>query len=64
MVTKRIKELVKRAATLTYLQCVSDEANYRRSELRNAKKIIKIRSERGLKDGETTAESDSNWNLS
>jgi hypothetical protein len=54
MVTKRIKELVKRAATLTYRKCTNDEANYRWHEVHNAKQILKRRTEKGLKDEETT----------
>lgn len=61
---KRIKELAKIAATKTYIQCVSDEANYRRSEIKNAKKIIKTRSEKGLKDVETSTQPDPDRNLS
>lgn len=47
---KRIKELVKRAATLTYLQCISAEANYRRAEIEGAKAMLKRRAKKGLKD--------------
>jgi hypothetical protein len=40
---KRIRELVKRAATLTYRKCVNEEADYRHQERQNAKQIIKYR---------------------
>lgn len=44
---ERIRQLVKIAATLTYPDGRSDEANYRRGELKNAKDIIKRRSFQG-----------------
>jgi hypothetical protein len=60
---KRIKELAKIAATLTYLQCTTDEANYRRSEIASAKRILKNRSEKGLKDVQTATQPDPDRDL-
>ena len=41
---ERIRQLVKIAATLTYPDGRSKEAEYRRGELKNAKDILKRRS--------------------